>query len=67
MEIKVFLYGLSCNRMTIIDYAFNAVDSSSCEVSLEYIAKLVIAWWLYEVAHMLLIVTKVILTSKECI
>ena len=35
---------LSCTWMTIIDSLFYASDSLSWDVSLEYIAKLVVAW-----------------------
>ena len=42
-----FSSSLSCPWMTIIDYLFYAADSLSYDVSWEYIAKLLVAWFYY--------------------
>ena len=39
-----FLCGLSCTRMTITDCLFYDFDSLSRDISMEYIAKLVVVW-----------------------
>ena len=42
--MNTFSCSLSCTRVTLIDYLFHASDSLFSEISLEYIAKLVVAW-----------------------
>ena len=44
VEMNKFLCQLACTWMTIIDSQFYIIDSKSLEVSLEWNAKLVIAW-----------------------
>ena len=44
VEMNKLLCSLSCTWMTILDCLFYAFDSLSWEVSLEDIAKLVVAW-----------------------
>ena len=44
VEMDKFLYSLAGSWMIIIDHQFYIIDSLSLDVSLEWNAKLVVAW-----------------------
>ena len=44
VEMNTFLCSLACTWMTVIDSQFHIIDSCSLDVSLEWNAKLLVAW-----------------------